>query len=104
VFALADVTMREGKRREVRRLMKGIGFRTVMLARIAIGGLDQAVKAPFTVSDALDHVAHSEVLSPGAVRALVHVHDGQAAPMLPGGLRVLSDDEVTVIFGLQSPP
>ena len=84
--------------------MKGIGFHTVMLIRIAIDGLDQTVQAPSTVSDALDHVAHSEVLSPGAVRALVHMHDGQGVPMLPGGLRVLSDEEVTAIFGLQSRP
>jgi 16S rRNA U516 pseudouridylate synthase RsuA-like enzyme len=40
VFALLDVEMREGAKREVRRLMRSIDFVTLMLARTKIGTLD----------------------------------------------------------------
>ena len=53
---VVDITMNSGKNREVRRLLKSLGFRTFMLCRIAIQGLIVSVDLPTDVVGVVRHV------------------------------------------------
>jgi 16S rRNA U516 pseudouridylate synthase RsuA-like enzyme len=51
-----DITMESGKNREVRKLLQSIGFRTFMLCRIHIQGIEVSVDLPTTLTGIVRHV------------------------------------------------
>jgi 16S rRNA U516 pseudouridylate synthase RsuA-like enzyme len=53
---VVDMTMASGKNREVRRLLKSLGFRTFMLCRVAIQGVSVSCSLPADVAGVVRHV------------------------------------------------
>merc|ERR1712137_722258 len=111
-FALVDITLQEGKKREVRRLMSSIGFQTLMLIRINLGEtIHQTVDKPNNLAEALDkcrkswasfdHLCKNNfVLSnlPENASSVKVELESSNGVMTPGSIRSLSKEEVDTIF------
>jgi len=111
-FALVDITLQEGKKREVRRLMSSIGFQTLMLIRISLGEtIHQTVDKPNNLAEALnkcrtswasfDYLCKNNFVSsnlPANTSFVKGELEASTAVMTPGSIRSLSKKEVDTIF------
>ena len=103
--------LKQGKNREIRKLMSAIGFKTLALVRTKIGGISGPVSQNFTemviageanLKNVCEYVGLGEGGSekPSCVRGSKLVKMvGRGEELGPGSMRELLEEEVVGLFG-----
>lgn len=124
---LLDVTLTEGKKHEVRRLVTAQNFRTLQLTRIRIGGIEGPVDVATTALEAVERLQQAYPSSPTLaaigkiqppLKGMLPIDGGgggdplkeavnivsRGATMRPGDMRIVGQDEVDAMFCCAAPP
>ena len=88
---VVDITMKTGKNREVRRVLKSIGFRTFMLCRIEIQGIAMSIQMPKTVHGLIRHVQQEAGMIVGSKEGT----EGTEGTEGEEGIKEISEIEIT---------
>lgn len=99
-YFLLDVILKEGSKRQVRRLFRSLEMTTLMLIRIELAGLSVSSVCP-TKADSCSGRDYNEVVPETMKEAFLKCHDysiGRKPDMIDGTFRYLTMREVDSIF------